>query len=364
MAAQPEFPVPCATGPDVTPLEYGNYTTGCQISPASDSDVFSFEGEAGDLIWIMVAGLTYHLDPQLVLRDPGNTSLGSAYCEASSATKCSFSKAFTLPETGTYSITVSDRGDNNTGSYILQLEIIHPFPPDPVALEYSVPVGDTVSPVSDIDFFAFHAEAETQVEITIAGLTYHLDPSLLIYSPDGVALDSASCSASSATKCSASTGAVSIEDSGVHLVAVWDGGLNNTGNYNLTLECLGTNCPLYAPVKLCEVEMSQSSYSEGEDLTIEYLSVWNPYDDPICVEWKLWIRPPELALVKLVNSGHDGSQCLPPGLDHVFGPIPLGPVTPDHPEGSWEIGCRMLDPYTGKALPVGTDLNSFQITRE
>jgi hypothetical protein len=50
---------------------------------------------------------------------------------------------------------------------------------------------------------------------------------------------------------------------------------------------------------------------------------------------------------------------LPGAFDPDLGPLPLFPVAPALPRGSYELSCRILDPTTGRLLAA--DLNPFVI---
>jgi hypothetical protein len=62
---------------------------------------------------------------------------------------------------------------------------------------------------------------------------------------------------------------------------------------------------------------------------------------------------PGFSPVSFANAGADGTLILPVGFDSTTGPLSLFPVTAALPRGSYEIGCRALDPVTGALLGDG-----------
>lgn len=74
---------------------------------------------------------------------------------------------------------------------------------------------------------------------------------------------------------------------------------------------------------------------------------------------QLWLGVPGLAPVSLINAGSNGALMLPGAFDPDLGPLPLFPVAPALPRGSYELSCRILDPTTGRLLAA--DLNPFVI---
>ena len=64
-AAAQELEVTCAEGAEPMPRDYGAHTGSCAISPATDSDGFSFIGFAGDHVRIVLMGNTNGFDPRL-----------------------------------------------------------------------------------------------------------------------------------------------------------------------------------------------------------------------------------------------------------------------------------------------------------
>lgn len=106
----------------------------------------------------------------------------------------------------------------------------------------------------------------------------------------------------------------------------------------------------------CDIELSQPTYSSGETVRFSVFRLTNSTAESQFYEWKLWLKAPGLPDFSLVNQGFDSSLSLPAGFDVDFASL-VGPIdvfTVDNVlffPGSYEIGCRLLNPITGEEYP-------------
>ena len=114
-----------------------------------------------------------------------------------------------------------------------------------------------------------------------------------------------------------------------------------------------------AALALCDVELSQASYVDGETVTADSLRLANPGSDSVAIELKGWFEQPDADPINRLNRGAHGSLVLPPGFDLDVGPVPLLQVRARLPRGGWEFNCRLIDPVTGAELSL--DLNLFEL---
>lgn len=231
---QTESPVTVSPGPVTQNLVYGDHVVGSQISMVTEVDVFQFLGSAGDQIRVLI-WTPNSLDPRVrVLDHSGPTFLADQVCGGS----CGMAVPVTLTTSGLHSIFVSDSATNETGSYTLQLERVPPAVAPP-ALPHSVAINDSISPRTDHDFVTFQAEANGIYDITVF-TPNSLDPRLEIFDPTGTSVADMACGGS----CSM-TIPLTPTVSGQYLVVVSDSGLNETGSYQLTFQCLfaPSGCP-------------------------------------------------------------------------------------------------------------------------
>ena len=222
-------------------LGYGTHTNGCVVSPTADVDTFTFEGEAGDPVRLVCSGRSYGFDCRIEVWDPEGTQIVSTYCGAYSNEKCSVAEDIVLPMTGSYDVAISDAGNNEIGDYSLNLEEL---PPDDAGnLFYDNTQSCQLEVTSDVDKWDFEGLAGSTVRLVVSGRTYGLDSVIQVWDPEGNFLDSKSCGAYSNEKCSLSLD-VTLPDDGLYSIAVFDSGYNETGSYELQLQCLTGDCPI------------------------------------------------------------------------------------------------------------------------
>jgi hypothetical protein len=235
--SQPEYSVPCSEGgAEPIALDFGVhtfFTTGCEISPAGgDTDTFRFDGSAGQSVRLTVTTST-SMEPRIVLSDSSSTVIADEACAVG---PCSVQVDATLPATGGYTVAVSDGGDNDSGTYTLQLERIEPLYVAP-GLADGAGWSDRLDPSTDVDVYRLEARAgETiGVDVSTAGA---LDPRVELLDPSGSVLGSDDC----AGPCTATARATAAAD-GTYLALVSELGADETGDYVATFSCSGGACP-------------------------------------------------------------------------------------------------------------------------
>ena len=110
---------------------------------------------------------------------------------------------------------------------------------------------------------------------------------------------------------------------------------------------------------ICDIQMSQAVYVDGETVTASVFRFANATSAAVTIELKTWLGLSVDVNIPLLRLGSDSSFILPPGADFNLGPLPLVPVTAGLPRGQYELSCRMLDPVTGELLTE--DLNLFDV---
>lgn len=115
----------------------------------------------------------------------------------------------------------------------------------------------------------------------------------------------------------------------------------------------------------CDIQLTQPSYSNGQTVSLNVFRLTNSSAETQFYEWKLWLKSPALPDQSLVNIGYDSSLALPAGFDVDFAAL-LGPIvlfTIDNvlfSNGSYEIGCRLINPITGQEYP-DADVITFDV---
>jgi len=226
------------------------------LVPRADMDVFTFQGAAGTSVRVNVAGATNDLDSRVEVRDPTGAVLADQSCRAiNSSATCSVAVDVDLTLTGQYTIAVSEAGldnstGNSTGSYSTSLNCLYGSCPGANVPEiaYDVPVEETLMPRADMDVFTFQGAAGTAVRVNVAGATIDLDSRVEVRDPTGAVLADQSCTtANSGATCSVAVD-VDLTLTGQYTIAVSDVGLNDTGSYLISLNCVfGDSCLIIAP---------------------------------------------------------------------------------------------------------------------
>ncbi len=353
---QPESAVPCDEGNEPVFLSYGDHTTGCVISPAVDSDPFCFLGTAGDQVRIIILGRSDFFDPRLEIRDPTGVLIINTACTGNR--RCCLNQNVTLEETGLYNLRVSDSGANETGSYTLQIEKIPPVAAP--CLTYGSSVSDTISPQTDVDFIAFQGVAGTTIRATVLGRSDFFDPRLEILDPSGVIIEDRACTGN--RRCSFSVEKNLVLD-GTYFMFISDAGCNETGGYQINLECLFGSCPIPNPplnVSL-DLPLRTLSIAAMDTLLVGGRLVNGSMQPEYQVRTFVWIRMPDGAIVPRVPIGFQGVQVVPPGFDFsnpgrvvgTAGHCPLGQL------GTYVFGVRLVDSETGVTLTG--DLEAFTV---
>ena len=238
MVQAQEYPEPvytCVEGSsgEPLPIAYSGHTSGCQISPATDEDAFSFYGTVGEKVRLILYTSSNSLDPCLEVLDPDLHRIGYDCCVGA----CSLELVLNLPATGIYRVFVSDDGFNTTGPYLLQLERV---PPSYCAKNqpYGMTITYTVNPQTDHDYGSFFGRAGSLIRFIVATTSNSLDPDITVYDPTGTALFHQSCVGA----CSFQRD-LTLAVSGVYLLELHDAGFNNTASATISINCRSGDCP-------------------------------------------------------------------------------------------------------------------------
>jgi hypothetical protein len=250
---QPEPEAACHEGVgEPLLLHYGEHTTGCAFESVTDLDRFTFEGTAGDIARLRLRTIGGTPDPRLELRGPDGMLVDTAACDGGCCSACSFSKQVILPQTGTYAIAISEGGADEGGSYILELDKTPPTVAPPL-IPYDFPVTETINQPTDVDFLAFEGNANTQIRLTLRSTSGTPDPRMVIRDPSGAVMQTTPPTSCDGGCCSFCTFVVPITLtlSGTYLMEIFDGGLDEGGSYEISVECIFGECPGVPPPPEC-----------------------------------------------------------------------------------------------------------------
>ena len=215
-----------ATGASAAPLVNGGSVIGA-VS-AVTPDTWEFDANAGDPVTLRIADTGTSspspFDPQIAVSAPSTAPVGTASGERVATV------GFIAPETGTYTVLVSDQGSNNPGSYELHLARV------PGADEFGLLTTDLTEtetiPLGDLDTWTFAGTAGEHVTLRIGELSgSSFDPRIELYDPTGAVVGAE-------TGSSVATAELDLTLTGTYTVLVRDdtvsgGGDTGTGTYEL-----------------------------------------------------------------------------------------------------------------------------------
>jgi len=221
---------------------HGLYTG--TIDPADDEDIYTFTGNAGDVVFIQVNRTSGGLNPQIQLYPPGGLQR-EALAGTSTFDDHSVAALFEHPlaESGEYTILVLDHGLNDTGDYVLSLlnlsgALTSPQDPDggPIASEETR--TGAIGPLADQDAYTFTGNAGDLVFIQVNRTSGGLNPQIRLYPPSGLPREALAGTSTFDDHSVAALFEHPLAEPGEYTILVLDHGLNDTGDYVLSLTVL------------------------------------------------------------------------------------------------------------------------------
>ena len=180
-----------ATVPDNTGTTAIGTSTTVSTSTIGENAVRSFAGTAGQKLTLTVSGNTYSA-VDMTVRDPGGVFVTGQFASAATA----FHDVFTLPSTGTYTITIDPR-DQLTGTLTFLLATV-PDNTGSTAIGTSTTVSTATIGENAVRSFA--ATAGQQLTLTVSGNTYSA-VDITVRDPNGVFVIGQFASAPTAFAC-------------------------------------------------------------------------------------------------------------------------------------------------------------------
>jgi hypothetical protein len=192
--ARPSIALAQATCSSTASIACGEVKAG-NISAVGQTDCFTFTAEAGEVVNLLSKAVGSSIQACSQLRDPSGNIVGTDACGQPST--------ITLPATGTYTIRLFDRSNDETGAYNVQLQVLSATTSScPVA---TVPCGATpggiLGSIVQSNTYRFVAtEADEVVSITAADVK---DPPFeacwQLYAADGSPLGTLECAEATRT---------------------------------------------------------------------------------------------------------------------------------------------------------------------
>jgi hypothetical protein len=111
------------------------------------------------------------------------------------------------------------------------------------------------------------------------------------------------------------------------------------------------------PALACDVEMSQPTYGNGEDVVITSLRFVNHTAAPVEARLRLQLTLPFGITANALDLGAGGGFFVPASFDRELGPVTMFTLQPSQPRGPFQWRCALEDPDTGAV--IAEDLAPF-----
>ncbi|MEL6636743.1 MAG: T9SS type A sorting domain-containing protein [Bacteroidota bacterium] len=247
-----------------TELQYGDDVI-ATLDVEGETDIYTFSGTAGDVIWIRMRDAESPIDACMELRSPGGDVIGED-CRNGGVVNI---RHFTLPETGTYQIVVSDNRNNDTGPYGLALEILN-SPQAALPLKCGDDLFGTIANSVEVQAYSFTIAAGEIATFRMRSANPSLESEISIYDPQGNLV------AAKHSSHLARIEGFTFDQGGTYQIMVTDYNGNDTGDYGLSFQVLNRlSC---IPILECgEAGNDLSGDSPSADYTIAQLAELDAY---------------------------------------------------------------------------------------
>jgi PKD repeat protein len=258
-AATPLTTVACVEGVEPLVLPVGYSATGCSIDILGDTDTFSFTATAGDLIRVRMAdgnGNAFQsLTDRIQVFDATGTEIGNAINELDAVLD------ITVPSAGTYLILASDASGDWIGNYSLHLQRLNnPGTVTPIA--FGGTVNGSIGMLAEMDAYSFTATAGDLIRVRMAdgnGNAFQsLTDRIQVFDATGTEIGNAINELDAVLD-------VTVPSTGTYLILASDASGDWTGNYMITLECMGISCGIASPVM---TNPGPQSNTEGDTVAL------------------------------------------------------------------------------------------------
>lgn len=275
---------PCAADPTDQAVAYGDVLSGpnCLASPAGDVDIFRFTGSEDDVIRLAANDLSGSIQIAVCLElfDPNNQPVVPQACGDVSVEL----NPPKLTLTGTYTVFISEAGNNSVLGYNWTLERLTPPRTDWPPIDFGQTVSDEINPTPDLDAYRLNGTAGDIIRIVGVDLSGSIQIGVCVelLRPDSTPVFSRTCGDVSVQL------DVTLTTTGVHTLLVSENGLNSPFGYNVSLNCLSGVCAPKLPV--CEVGLGMSGNTLNIDFTLRTATpaTWNLWISAMSTTARLW----------------------------------------------------------------------------
>jgi hypothetical protein len=244
--AQPEGQ-PCAPEPTDQLVAYGDHVSPCAIDQDGDSDLFRFQGVAGEVVSVRVTDqLGGSLTPacSLALLRP----VGTLVTSISSNTMCEIRT--TLDASGLFTARVSENNNDSLMTYALEIDRLAPFSTSAASINPgAIVIGARIDPDGDADLFVFNGVNGDVVSLRAtdqAGGSGIPAISLELFRPDGTPAASAAGNTSAIID-------TTLDQTGAFTLRVAENNNDSLMTYNVEYQCVVGSCPTFHKLTVSRV---------------------------------------------------------------------------------------------------------------
>ena len=234
--AQPEGQ-PCNAEPTDQLIAYGDHVSPCAIEQAGDSDLFRFQGVAGEVVFIRAtdqSGGGSIPGCRLELLRPGGTLVTSINSNATCEIRT------TLDVSGLFIVRVSEQSNTSVMTFAMEIDRLTSFSNTATSINPGGSIiGALIAPDGDADLFLFNGVTGDVVSLRAtdqSGGGSIPFVRLELFRPDGTLATSA---ANNTTAIIDTT----IDQTGVFTLRVTEGSNTSQMTYNVEYQCLTGSCP-------------------------------------------------------------------------------------------------------------------------
>jgi hypothetical protein len=352
---------PCSAEPTDMAVNYGDLIS-CDITPATDVDLYRFSGLAGDTILAEAAKVSgTGFTPRIQVLAPDGTLIG----DASNPPRVGVQ----LPQSGTYTVMVFNFFVNGAtpGDYTVVVScsggscLTPPPPPanppvDNIACEpeptdqfpgYGTRVSCDITPATDVDIYRFAGAAGDRILAEAAFVSGNgFTPRVQVIAPDGTVIGDAS---------NPPRVGVVLPQAGTYTVFVFNFFVNGAtaGAYTFTVSCAGGSC-LPAPGKLPAVSLTLTGCTTcrpGNTFSVQ-AHLTNPASKTIQTELKFGLRLPDGTPINTIGNKH--LEILFPAGLNTNATLLTFQWPSGVPQGTWTVEATLLGPDLGETSSRAT----------
>lgn len=197
-----------------------------ELRRPGDTDAYRFPAAAGDTVRIGTAApLDSSVRPRWRLYDPTGRPVSGCNTVTGGLETCG-----DLPQSGTYTMFVSDSGLNDDGPYTMSLQFVGQMNCCATPLAAGESIEGFLREVGQLDSYAFEADEGAGVAINTAPTDSEVQPRWRVFDPSGSPVSGCSTLRGGMGAC------LDLPATGTYTISVDDLGSDATGGYNISLQ--------------------------------------------------------------------------------------------------------------------------------